>query len=74
MKGRVNLQTLVYRDDETDILRQVSRTDDNVKRRPNAWKRHNPIDSSDLRPDDSNFLCDTDLEWASLNYRKEKAA
>ena len=55
-------------------IKQVRRTTENTKIRPNAGNRH---DHSNTGLQDSNslsFIYETDLEWMSLNYRKERAA
>ena len=48
---------------------------DNFRARQNGQIRHDPFDSDeeDLA-NNINFICPTDLEWMSLNYRKERAA
>ena len=46
----------------------------NERRRPNAERRHNPVDEEDRRISDTHFIAQDDLEWLSLNYRKERAA
>ena len=52
----------------------MRRTRNNERSRPNAEKRHDPVDeTSDIRSSLTKFLNDTDLEWLSLNYRKARA-
>ena len=53
---------------------QVRRTENNERRRPNAQRRHDPIGNEEGRVSDAHFIAHEDLEWLSLNYRKERAA
>ena len=48
----------------------VRRTDNNFRSRPNAARRHDPIQSEDFRESHAYFFSESDLEWTSLNYRK----
>ena len=46
-----------------------------MRYRPNGSNRHDPFIFDDSEGnDDFNFTNPTDLEWMSLNYRKERAA
>ena len=61
--------------DYSDFFKgMVRRTDDNIRSRPNAARRHDPVQLDDSRNSEVHFISDTHLEWTSLNYRKEKAA
>ena len=46
----------------------------NERRRPNAERRHDPVGDEDHKMSDAHFIAQEDLEWLSLNYRKERAA
>ena len=48
--------------------------DTNHRIRPNAARRHDPVELDDHRNSEKHFISDTHLEWTSLNYRKEKTA
>ena len=53
----------------------VRRTVDNVRKRANGCKRHNPfMDDLIGSLEGTDFINPTDLEWMSLNYRKVRAA
>ena len=52
----------------------VRRTESNTRARPNAARRHDPMQFDGSRNSEAHFISDTQLEWTSLNYRKEKAA
>ena len=52
----------------------VQRTKTNSRNRPNASRRHDPVQFDGSRNSELHFISDTHLEWTSLNYRKEKAA
>ena len=56
------------------VKTQVRRTPNNTRIRPNDQKRHDPMNGEDQERDkivSLHFINDTDLEWLSLNYRKE---
>ena len=53
---------------------KVRRTTNNVKKRPNAANRHQNHLVGEQNINSLNFINPTDLEWMSLNYRKERAA
>ena len=60
---------------EQDISVLVRRTPNNERNRPNARQRHDPVENDMHRQSDVHFLNnETDLEWLSLNYRKNRAA
>ena len=52
----------------------VRRTENNCRLRPNASRRHDPVQFDVYLISENHFISDTHLEWISLNYRKEKAA
>ena len=45
----------------------------NERERPNAHRRHDPLDDTDIRFSSFHILSEEPLEWLSLNYRKERA-
>ena len=49
VRGTVNLQTNILEDISTKERIEVRRTLNNVRKRPNAHKRHDPIDDLDAR-------------------------
>ena len=53
---------------------KVRRTKENARKRPNGGNRHNHSKTSVQAGDGLSFTNSTDLEWMSLNYRKERAA
>ena len=53
---------------------KVRRTKDNTRKRPNMGNRHDNSYMSGQTFDGLNFIKKIDLEWMSLNYRKERAA
>ena len=61
---------------ESEFKREtfVQRTLGNIRKRPNAHKRHNPIEDLEVRGSSFNFFSKDDLEFLSLNYRKERAS
>ena len=61
---------MVLADDNTSI--KVRRSQENVRKRPNGQYRH---ENFAVDHDTKKNICnDTDIEWMSLNYRKERAA
>ena len=72
--GTVNMLNMVLSDDLTKTLWQVRRAPNNERSRPNAERRHDPCNTDGLSIGEGQFISDTPLEWASLNYRKVKAA
>ena len=60
--------------DETDETIKIRRTTDNTKKRPNSCNRHDPSITGNENSTELSFINPTDLEWLSLNYRKERAA
>ena len=54
---------------------KVRRTRDNVRSRPNGHMRQDPALTEQVRRTSSvHFINATNLEWLSINYRKERAA
>lgn len=75
LHGTVNFDTFELTTYSEPIVKiNVRRTQDNVRKRPNAYKRHDPFIAEVKNESILNFLSSTDLEWMSLNYRKERAA
>ena len=61
--------------DMPDQVIKVRRTSDNKRSRPNGHVRHDPNNYGKSNENDNQkFISPTNLEWMSLNYRKEKAA
>ena len=52
----------------------VQRSKTNSRNRPNASRRHDPVQFEGRTYSELHFISNTHLEWTSLNYRKEKAA
>ena len=73
--GSINLQTLemIPNVPKTEVM-QVKRTTENTRKRPNAGNRHDHPNSGLQDSNSLSFIKKTDLEWMSLNYRKERAA
>lgn len=69
--GKVNFETFELTV-EKEII-NVRRTVDNVRSRPNGYNRHDPFLDTTRPTNEMNFISPTDLEWMSLNYRKERA-
>ena len=67
------MEQFTFTGDATNIG-VVRRTESNLRKRPNGAGRHDPVGSDGLRNSETHFISDTNLEWTSLNYRKEKAA
>ena len=63
-----------YIEKSTKIVFKIKRTATNLRKRPNAYRRHDPL--GDLGSSDNFFKFQyTDhLEYLSLNYRKMRAA
>lgn len=72
--GTVNLQTMEIMDHLTKKVNKVRRTLNNLRKRPNAHRRHDPIEDEFARGSSFFFNSKEDLEYLSLNYRKERAA
>lgn len=53
---------------------KIRRTKDNKRYRTNAQNRHDPPSNENLLDESFHFVNPTNLEWLSLNYRKERAA
>ena len=58
--------------DHSKIVK-VRRREDNIRKRPNGHNRHDPFENEDKSTASLHFINPTDLEWMSLNYRKERA-
>ena len=55
--------------------KQIKRSVDNMRNRQNATNRHDPFnDQNDVQDLTVRLIFLTDLEWLSLNYRKQRAA
>ena len=72
--GFVDLDTYKFYDYSGKFIAKVERTKTNSRNRPNALRRHDPVQFDGSRYSELHFISDTHLEWTSLNYRKEKAA
>ena len=64
---------MVTNEPNTEII-QVRRTTENTRIRPNAGNRHDHLNTGFQDSNGLSFIYKTDLEWMSLNYRKERAA
>ena len=64
--------------DLSNNLIKIRRTLDNIKKRPNGNKRHDPLgiiaNIATNEDEMYRFVHHIDLEWLSLNYRKVRAA
>ena len=60
--------------DNTHEKTIVKRMPRNERERPNAHRRHNPVEDDGRRASSVTFLNQQDLEYLSLNFRKERAA
>ena len=45
-----------------------------MRLRPNGSNRHDPFANCTIDDGTQDFINPTDLEWMSLNYRKDRAA
>ena len=52
----------------------MRRSDLNIRQRANGNMRHDPFNQVVNEAENNKFIDPTDLEWMSLNYRKERAA
>ena len=59
---------------ESNGIIEVRRTSNNYRARPNAQKRHDLVEDDLIRGSSKHFINQDDLEWMSINYRKERAA
>lgn len=74
MQGTADLQRLQFVPSEIKNTLAIRRTPHNERKRPNAEKRHDPVEDEQVfRNSLLKFLNNTDLEWLSLNYRKARA-
>lgn len=53
---------------------KIRRSHDNTRKRPNGVDRHDIMNVAMQNELHKSFINPTDLEWMSLNYRKERAA
>ena len=53
---------------------KIRRTTDNIRKRPNSGNRHDHSILSGQGSNELSFINPIDLEWMSINYRKERAA
>ena len=54
---------------------KVRRSKDNTRvHRPNGQNRHDPFIGDYRNNEEKTLIVKTDLEWMSLNYRKQRAA
>lgn len=73
--GIVNLETMqMIRNTNTFDTVPVRRSIDNERKRQNGHNRHDPQVESDPGRESLHFISNTDVEWLSINYRKERAA
>ena len=70
----VDLHSYTLNDNSEKFKAMVRRSENNIRNRPNAANRHDPVNYKCSKNSETHFISDTDLEWTSLNYRKEKAA
>ena len=64
---------MIANDPNTEVI-QVRRSTENTRKRPNAGNRHDHPNTGLKDSNGLNFIFETDLEWMSLNYSKERAA
>ena len=64
---------MIPNEPNTEII-QVRRTTENTRKRPYAGNRHDHPNTGLQDSNGQSFIYKTDLEWMSLNYRKERAA
>lgn len=50
----------------------VRRAPDNVRKRNNSYRRHNPTTQGCEAEDVTDLVSETKIEWMSINYRMEK--
>ena len=74
VKGKVNFETLKIEDILTKQILEVRRTPNNARKRPNAYRRHDPLDELESRISSFGFHSQEQLEFLSINYRKQRAA
>ena len=74
VRGTVNIDTNELTEKSTKKIIKVIRTPTNARKRPNAHRRHDPIVDEVSRESYFKFQYTEDLEYLSLNYRKERAA
>ena len=72
--GAIDLESLYMTPNSGKGRFKVRRTANNARVRPNAQKRHDPVNENMVRSSTKHFLNNEDLEWMSLNYRKVRAA
>ena len=74
--GTVNYDELTLsKDSSTPLTIKIRRTENNMRKRPNSYKRHDPLyHLNEVRNDDEYFFKNIEIEWLSINYRKYRAA
>ena len=61
--------------DPKDKSLKIERTKDNIKKRPNGQKRHDPFCFDDhARRNSDSMIAMIEREWLSLNWRKYRAS
>ena len=65
--GIVDLDTYSLYDNKENFKGKVQRSETNSKIRPNASRRHDPVQFDGSRNSELHFISDTHLEWTSLN-------
>ena len=74
IRGTINFDTCEMIQKKTGMVTKIMRTPTNARRRPNAHKRHDPSCNDDVRDSFFKFQYRENLEYLSLNYRKQKVA
>ena len=74
--GKVDLmcETITLKNDANQQL-AIRRSSNNERERPNSEQRHNISEAGHISDisDKPNIILDTNLEWLSLNWRKNRA-
>ena len=70
---QLTISSRLQKNNEATII-EVRRSRENTRKRPNPEKRHDPDVDDVFRQSSIHFISNTNFEWLSLNYRKEKAA
>ena len=74
LKGIVDLVTKELLEKVSNTVTKIRRQATNIRVRPNAHRRHDPIGDGDARGSIFKFEYTESLEYLSLNYRKVRAA
>ena len=74
VNGIVDLEKNIMTTIQNKSMLEIQRTKVNTRKRRNAERRHDPLDFEGSRLSDNHFISDTNLQWTSVNYRKEKFA